>query len=779
MTRIGALVAEGASWLLVAGLFVAPLTLGKMLESRDLWAHLVTCALVVVTATSILLGAAPRLQAQPADAALIGFFAANIVAAIFTVYPHGTVRALLSLTDYLVVYVLVRLLLANQRALRRGVVAFACSGAACAALGLQEYVSAAIGGNPSWRAFGPFYNPNLLAAMLLMAIPLWIALVSLSRLPAIRLGAIFALALCWVGFFVTGSKGGALALTGSLIVGALLAPDPAKGGLVKRAFLSFGLVSVIVVGALVLPPIRVRLAQAFGAQSNSMMFRYYTWLGTWRMALERPVLGFGPGTFSAAYPRFAIVGHTSLAHETYLQAAAETGFFGLAALLGAVGTQLGLALRASRALSGETRTISAACAVAMVGFLLHNLVDYAWHVTATGMAFWVLAGFVAAARHQPHQTDLQVKRFAPQHKAQPAAVSRRVSRQAGLSIIGAGVVAVPAILSLRALSLAEAGDYASAARLDPFNDTYRRQMALLVQQQARSFPHLYNRAIAEWKSVARLRPTYPGTYYNLGRIAEERGRFEQALAEYQRAQHLAPTWTNALVAEAQLLEKMGHHKEALVVWKRLDTLADSPLFRYRAVSDDLDPNFARAWLAIGDSLPFEEAKPWYVRAARYLREVMAANRRMEGIWRHSGEWERRQNSELVELAIRVAQRHQTFRDLGPRLRAALLLVDAGQEEIAKELFVTKVCPPSQRELFEKVIDVWQAYVSASHLVAQGNIEAARSVIGNLAGELSARRFELYSLLRGRYGWSEAELRTLTEPEQLAKYLSSSGLLGEK
>ncbi|MBM3471970.1 MAG: hypothetical protein FJX75_01695 [Armatimonadetes bacterium] len=776
MTRLAGQLTAASSWALVAGHFLAPATLGKLIEARDLWAHLLLCLIAGAAVVGALLSGRPRVRLRRADAAVLALLLAYVAASFVTVFPRGSVIELIRLLDYLALYALIRTFLQERQLFLAGVLAFACGGALCAVIGLQEYFATAVSGDLSWRAFGPFYNPNLLAAMLLMVIPAWVALVLLARLPALKLAAGLGLALCWLCFFVTGSKGGALSLMGALVVGVVLAPDPEKGGLAKRALIGVGLVVLAGAAALLLPPIRIRLVEAFGPQSNSMMFRYYTWLATWDMALARPLLGFGPGTFNVALPRFAIAGHTSLAHETYLQTAAETGFVGLAALLAAVGTLLASAARATRALSGERRTVAVACAAGMVGFLLHNAVDYAWHVTATGLAFWALAGLAAAAAAQPQDPE-PLPELPARGKRKRAAPKPTEARRIPWSALAAAVVAtvllaLPAALFLQAGSLAAVQDFEAASRFDPLNEVYHRRLALMAQDAARSGrPELYGRAIEEWHQVARLRPTYPGAPYNLGLIYEAQHDADSALFEYREAQRRAPAWTEALVAEGRLLEKTGRAPQALSVWKRLDALSESPLFRYRAVTDDLDPNFAWAWLGIGDSLPAAEAQPLYVKAARYLREVAAANRRMEGVWRQSGEWDHRQAA-LAELAEETARRHWEFTDPGPLLRAALLLVDAGLQSRAEE----QPIPPGTREpdglASLAAIRGWADYVAALHLRAQGRPEAAENLFRESAAQMGSalRSGRLASLRTGPYGWSDAEMATLNEPSAAASRL---------
>lgn len=767
MRRAGGALIAASSGALALGIVVIPLALGRLDQQRDLWAHVALCLIAAAAIPGLVLGGVPAPRLRRRDLALAALAAAFGISAFGTVYPRGTLAELMRLADYLLLYWLVRTLFRTRETFLAGVAAFAAGAALAAIVGLQEYLPTAMVHDISWRAFGPFYNPNLLAAALLVAIPVWIALVKISRMPSLRLLCGLALVLCWACFFVTGSKGGLVALTGALLVGAVTAPDPVKGGALKRAIAGLALVALGVAAALLLPPIRLRLAAAFGPQSNSMMFRYYTWLGTWHMVLARPILGFGPGTFAAAYPRFAVVGHTMLAHETYLQIAAETGLLGGVCLLTALGAQLASGFRAARQLRGEYRTLSVAATAGMVGFCLHNVVDYAWHVTATGMAFWVLAGLVGAALDRadsPEPEPEEPKAARRGREGAEAAPGRRKVVLASLAAVMAVAAAVPALVAVQADRVARLGDVRAAARLDPLNDIYHRQLAMIAQQAAdMGRTLLYDQALAEWARVERVRPTYPGTPYHRGRIYEARGAPSQALEEYRKAIALAPMWTKAIVAEARLLEGLGQDEQALEVYRHLDALSGSPLFSYRAVIDDLDPSFARAWLAIADHQPTAEAREQYVRTARYLRQVFAANRRMEGAWRAGGEWAAKEGPDLIELAEEVARRHLAFEDPGPRLRAALLLADAGLLPLAEDLFVL---PGEELEgvvFFGEIVGGWSSYVSACHLRSTGKAEAAERLLPAAAGRIRSALTWTDAVARiqdGPYGFTDEEIAAL-------------------
>jgi len=780
--QAGERLVAAASWLLVAGLFVAPATLGRLQDDRDLWAHIALCLILGLAAVGALLAGAPRPRWGRTDWLLVALLVAYAASSFRTVFPWGTLTELMRLADYVGLYVLVRVLCGTPRMLVAGAGAFAAGAALCGAWGIQEYlVTLAVLHDRSWRAFGPFYNPNLLAAMLLMAIPLWVGLLVVARSGAVRVFCGFAILLCWAGFFLTGSKGGAIALMGALLLGAAIAPDPARKGASRRALIGVGIVCVALAGALLLPPIKTRLLTALGTQSNSTMFRYYTWVGTWHMALARPVLGFGPGTFPAVYPRYAVVGYTKLAHQTYLQVAAETGLIGLLAFVAVLAAQLRSGALAARRLGGGSRLVAAGATAGMLGFCIHNLVDYGWHVTATGMGFWVLAGLVGAAWKTGKGTEgfpvVSPTGDATGDPSVPFSARRRrgrardkapVPRRSLAPPVVAGALAVlaalPAVLALRGMQRAAWGDLEGASRLDPLNPEYHINAALVAEQMGRAGrPGGYEAAIRDWQVVQRLRPTYPGASFGLGRIDEDSGKPGEALREYERAVALAPTWPKALVAEAQLLERLGQTGRALEVYRRLDALSESPLFRYPAVENDFDPCFAYAWVALAEVAPAQEARERTVGAARYLRQVLQANRTMEGLWRVAGEWEDKQGAQLKQLAETVARRHLAYKEPGPRLRAALLLVDSDQTALARALFVTPGEGITREQFFGRIIDGWSDYTASIGLREKGDgkgADALRQAAARRLAEALSRKDMVAELAQGPDGWSAAELTSL-------------------
>ncbi len=227
------------------------------------------------------------------------------------------------------------------------------------------------------RAAGPISDPNDFAFYLLPALPMAMALRRPGPLPG-RWD--LAAAVVTVGMVATVSRGAMLGLGVMLVVG-LLSRQVRLRDLV-------GLGGVLLAGASLLAVwqreiVLDALTQKTAIAGQNVSERFYLWDAAARMVLDRPVLGHGPGSFATEHAWFATRlpvdarNDLDVAHNTYLEVAAESGFVGLAvfvALLGAglvgawtawrAGSRLGAAVAA-----GLVGTSVAACFVTEQFFL--------------------------------------------------------------------------------------------------------------------------------------------------------------------------------------------------------------------------------------------------------------------------------------------------------------------------------------------------------------------------------------------------------------------------
>jgi len=193
----------------------------------------------------------------------------------------------------------------------------------------------------------------------------------LAQLTALALVAVVAVAIVAPGAAVRGSLvslGVVLAaalvshrnLTAlvALACGVAIALELTQG---RKALVSLGLVVLVLgVAIAIVSPLRGRVVQAAQAASHGdwdavTTYRLGPWAAGLEMVRERPLTGFGPGTFGAEFTahrldaelrherRFTIPVLTSSfgeAHSEYLQAAAEAGIPAALAVVGALGALL-------------------------------------------------------------------------------------------------------------------------------------------------------------------------------------------------------------------------------------------------------------------------------------------------------------------------------------------------------------------------------------------------------------------------------------------------------
>jgi O-antigen ligase len=119
-------------------------------------------------------------------------------------------------------------------------------------------------------------------------------------------------------------------------------------------------------------------------------------LDTLRLWRERPVLGWGLGTFDSVYPHvrsFATDLDVDFAHNDYAQFLAETGLVGFACVVGFIFVLLRKGLGMTRHWDDEWEP--ALCLGALLGccgMLAHSLVDFNLQITANAAFFYFLAG---------------------------------------------------------------------------------------------------------------------------------------------------------------------------------------------------------------------------------------------------------------------------------------------------------------------------------------------------------------------------------------------------
>jgi len=241
----------------------------------------------------------------------------------------------------------------------RALLAATVAGAVVAAAGGLFSV---VGG--SLRATGPLEDPNDLAFFLVAALPLLVALPARgrSRIVLLLLGAVLL-----AGAAATFSRGGGIALACALVWLIVRRGLPVRAVVVTAA--------VTGVAALVFASTaQAELSRAFqekshiaGTNADTRMLR---WQAASRMLSDNPVLGVGPGGFRQEY---AAAGHnaeideqTPVAHNLFLEVAAELGVPGFALLIGLIAVGFVSSERALRRVADRREAVAVQAALIAV-----------------------------------------------------------------------------------------------------------------------------------------------------------------------------------------------------------------------------------------------------------------------------------------------------------------------------------------------------------------------------------------------------------------------------
>ncbi len=149
-----------------------------------------------------------------------------------------------------------------------------------------------------------------------------------------------------------------------------------------------------------------------GLDDTSLSDRLHRWRSACRMASERPIAGWGLGSWTVMQGRWTHqgddtaevlgggTGHSNLAHNFWVQWAAETGGVGLALHLAFLAAFYAAALRALPRLDREPRTLLIACLAGVTAGIVDMIGAPSYTFPGVSSLFWVWLGLGAAQMRQ-------------------------------------------------------------------------------------------------------------------------------------------------------------------------------------------------------------------------------------------------------------------------------------------------------------------------------------------------------------------------------------------
>jgi tetratricopeptide (TPR) repeat protein len=550
---------------------------------------------------------------------------------------HGLRR----LTEWGVAFVL---LLVITAVVRRGasawtlLVALLASATLLSLRACFEYLLNRWVGIPNWRVFASFFNPNLLAGYLVMVAPVTMGILlatpsfrfplqaggtarqspplklplptgrsqphSLRFSPAYLLSALLTVAL-WLqvsALVLTGSRLGMLAFL--IAAGVFLLLALGWRVLTRDFLMRLALVGVLLLAVvwLSLPAAQRLTPQAATQEVHSGSFRIETWKGTLQMALANPLLGVGPGAFEWRYPRYASVGFTRLAHNTYLELMAEAGVLALLLLLGLGIGWLTRALqremppserRAAGGIPFDWRPVRLGIVAGVLAGAMHNFVDSDIACFANLLTLSGLLGLGLALAIDGVYT-------VPLGLIERRGTALVLSAALGMSLASVGLgelYANQARYEMLVGHIPQAVEQINRARsLDARNPDYLMDAGELYYALGRR-----ETAFTLMERAIRLKPS-PRFWYRLGLYYEREGKPEQARIAFEHVLRLDPNNLPALLKLAQQAANTARDgtlpPEAIRYYRRILELERSPYGQVRAIPDIVETAYGFAHLAM-------------------------------------------------------------------------------------------------------------------------------------------------------------------------------------
>ena len=254
--------------------------------------------------------------------------------------------------------------------------------------------------NLGW-VYGPYVNHSHYAGLmeLLVPIPLVIAMGNLFGKPLRLLFAFLALVI-GVSIFLSQSLGGMLAFTveiGFLVV--FLTTRRSK----SRLPLLVALCAALAVCVVLLRPhgLADRLANLqHPVKRASAEMRAAIAKDSVKMVKDRPIIGWGLGTFPVVYPSFRSF-YTNFfvneAHNDFVQLLVETGIAGFSLIMTFLVLTYKAGIRGAEHWRYEPRaTMALAALIGCTGLLVHGLADFNLQIPANAALFVALAAMAIA-----------------------------------------------------------------------------------------------------------------------------------------------------------------------------------------------------------------------------------------------------------------------------------------------------------------------------------------------------------------------------------------------
>ncbi len=343
----------------------------------------------------------------PPMLAFLGLICLQLLPGISS-YRHATYSGLLLYIGYGLACFLITQTLTRTTHIRRLATAAVVYGAGMAMFAVLQSLSST--GKLYWLRtprfggwiYGPYVNHNHYAGLMemLAPIPLVFAFSRYARGKE-RWAAASAAAFMGATIFLSGSRGGMIAFAVQIAIFLCFLfreRTAGRAAFVMTTFLVVSLVSIAWIGG---SDVTARLSTISASKHSDLAddIRFKINRDTLHMFTQRPILGWGLGTFETVYPPFRSFYTDFLvdkAHNDYLQLLAETGVVGFGIMVWFLVEGFRTALPKIRNWpSNVNGAVALAGLVGISGILVHSLVDFNLEIPANALLFYVLCAVAA------------------------------------------------------------------------------------------------------------------------------------------------------------------------------------------------------------------------------------------------------------------------------------------------------------------------------------------------------------------------------------------------
>ncbi|MDD5304685.1 MAG: tetratricopeptide repeat protein [Elusimicrobia bacterium] len=425
------------------------------------------------------------------------------------------------------------------------------------------------------RAFSTLGNPYLCASFLAVAVPLALTLELDAETPAaLRYAALMLLPIAGAAVVLTGSSRGVFSFCVSCLLYAAIVPAALR---TRPALKSAGLAllaAAAVAGAAALTSTTIGDRRPEAAELRRLNIG-----AELRMLAERPLTGFGPGSFSIHSPRFRSAEIIKLDNgRGATMSYPEIPLLGVAVELGAAGAALWLwlfgaalwtgargasALRRAGALPESV--YAAGFAAAAAGILTAAHFGWAGYSPAPAWFAWPLAGLAAGL------APLAARRAAVSVYPLPVSESIRRALYAPALLTFAGLAVMPGLWLRSEVNLNTAIFYAkwdkdaskASAMFDrvlPGSAGYT--MAQYFHGNVLNDAGRYAEALAVYDRLQAQAPDYVLVHARRGEAYAKLGDWTAAAAERSRQAELDPLYLENLLAWAEAARASGNLEQA-------------------------------------------------------------------------------------------------------------------------------------------------------------------------------------------------------------------------